>query len=125
VSDPWAGHIPVGFRVVAAATPFARRVETCVRRIPPGRVVSYGRVAGWVGRPDGARAVGRVMAQGLDGVPWHRVVTATGRLVPGHEREHALLLRAEGVRVRGCHVADPIPWWSGPDEPAPPGSRRL
>jgi methylated-DNA-protein-cysteine methyltransferase related protein len=108
------GGVPIGFRVVAAATPFERRVEAVVRRIPPGQVASYGRVAGWVGRPDGARAVGGVMARGLDDMPWHRVVTAAGRLVPGHEAEHAERLRAEGVRIGGGHVADPIPWWTGP-----------
>ena len=45
------------------------------------------------------------------GLPWHRVVTVAGRLVPGHETEHAERLRAEGVRVRDGHVAAPIPWW--------------
>ena len=107
-------HLPVGFRIVAASTPFERRVEAMVRRIPAGRVASYGRVAEWVGRPEAARAVGRVMAMGLDDVPWHRVVTAAGRLVPNHEAEHAQRLRAEGVRVDRGHVAGPIPWWSGP-----------
>jgi len=106
--------LPVGFRVVSPATAFERRVERVVRRIPAGRVASYGRVAGWVGQPDGARAVGGVMARSGGGVPWHRVVTAAGRLVPGHEAEHAERLRAEGVRVVRGHVADPIPWWSGP-----------
>ena len=106
--------LPVGFRIVAASTPFERRVEAVVRRIPAGRVASYGRVAAWVGQPGGARAVGRVMAMGLDDMPWHRVVTAAGRLVPNHEAEHAERLRAEGVLVAGGHVADPIPWWSGP-----------
>jgi methylated-DNA-protein-cysteine methyltransferase related protein len=115
VSRTRGDRLPVGFRVVAAATPFERRVEAVVRRVPPGRVVSYGSVAVWVDRPDGARAVGGVMARGLEGMPWHRVVTAAGRLVPGHEREHARLLRSEGVRVRGGHVTDPIPWWPGPD----------
>lgn len=108
------GGLPIGFRVVAPATPFERRVEAVVRRIPAGQVASYGRVAGWVGQPDGARAVGGVMARGLDDMPWHRVVTAAGRLVPGHEAEHAERLRAEGVRVAGGHVAAPIPWWAGP-----------
>lgn len=108
------GGLPIGFRVVAPATPFERRVEAVVRRIPAGHVASYGRVAGWVGQPDGARAVGGVMARGLDDMPWHRVVTAAGRLVPGHEAEHAERLRAEGVRVAGGHVAAPIPWWAGP-----------
>jgi methylated-DNA-protein-cysteine methyltransferase-like protein len=106
--------LPVGFRVVGAVTPFERRVERMVRRIPAGTVASYGRVAEWVGVPDGARAVGGVMARSGDGVPWHRVVTAAGRLVPGHEVSHAELLRSEGVRVANGHVPSPIPWWAGP-----------
>jgi len=107
-------RLPVGFRLAEASTPFERAVEAVVRAIPPGRVASYGRVAEWVGRPQGARAVGRVMALGIDEVPWHRVVTSTGRLVPNHEPEHAARLRAEEVRVSRGHVADPIPWWDGP-----------
>jgi alkylated DNA nucleotide flippase Atl1 len=114
VAERFAGELPAGFRIVAAPTPFERRVEALVRRIPAGRVASYGRVAAWVGRPEGARAVGRVMSRSGPGVPWHRVVTAAGRLVPGHEADHAELLRSEGVRVARGHVADPIPWWGGP-----------
>ena len=114
MADARHERVPVGFRVVTPATPFERRVERVVRRIPAGQVASYGRVAEWVGQPDGARAVGGVMARSLDGVPWHRVVTAAGRLVPGHEADHAERLRAEGVRVARGHVADPIPWWPGP-----------
>ena len=37
-------------------------------------------------------------------LPWWRVVTAAGRLVPGNERRHAQLLRREGVAVRDGHV---------------------
>jgi alkylated DNA nucleotide flippase Atl1 len=114
VAERFAGDLPVGFRVLSEPTPFERRVEGVVRRIPAGRVASYGRVAAWVGRPEGARAVGRVMARGGAGVPWHRVVTAAGRLVPNHEAEHAERLRSEGVRVARGHVAEPIPWWAGP-----------
>ena len=106
--------LPVGFRVVGAVTPFERRVERMVRRIPAGRVASYGRVAEWVGRPEAPRAVGRVMANCDAALPWHRVVTAAGRLVPNHEAEHAERLRAEGVRVEAGHVASPVPWWDGP-----------
>jgi methylated-DNA-protein-cysteine methyltransferase-like protein len=106
--------LPFGFRIVGASTPFGRRVEGMVRRIPAGWVASYGQIAALVGRPEAARAVGHVMAQSDGGLPWHRVVTAAGRLVPGHEAEHAQRLRAEGVRVDRGHVADPIPWWSGP-----------
>jgi len=114
VAERFAGELPAGFRVLSEPTPFERRVEGVVRRIPAGRVASYGRVADWVGRPEGARAVGRVMARSGAGVPWHRVVTAAGRLVPNHEAEHAERLRSEGVRVARGHVAEPIPWWAGP-----------
>jgi methylated-DNA-protein-cysteine methyltransferase related protein len=106
--------LPVGFRIVGAVTPFERRVERMVRRIPAGRVASYGRVAEWVGKPEAPRAVGRVMANCDGALPWHRVVNSAGRLVPGHEAEHAERLRAEGVRVMDGRVAAPVPWWDGP-----------
>jgi len=106
--------LPVGFRIVGAVTPFERRLERMVRRIPAGRVASYGRVAEWVGKPEAPRAVGRVMANCDGALPWHRVVNAAGRLVPGHEAEHAERLRSEGVRVEAGHVARPVPWWDGP-----------
>ena len=106
--------LPVGFRVVGAVTPFERRVERMVRRIPAGTVASYGRVAEWVGSPEAPRAVGRVMANCDGALPWHRVVNSAGRLFPGHEAEHAERLRAEGVRVAGGRVAEPVPWWTGP-----------
>ena len=48
----------------------------------------------------------------LEGAP--AVVSSVGRLVPGHEAEHAERLRAEGVRVEAGHVLGPIPWWDGP-----------
>jgi alkylated DNA nucleotide flippase Atl1 len=59
--------------------------------------VTYGDVAVEAGRPGAARAVGGVLARCDDSLPWWRVVTASGRLVPGHEQEHARLLAAEGV----------------------------
>jgi len=40
-----------------------------------------------------------VLASSDGTLPWWRVVTATGRLVPGNEPEHARRLRAEGVPV--------------------------
>jgi methylated-DNA-protein-cysteine methyltransferase-like protein len=106
-------QLPAGFRVVNEPTPFERRVAALVELIPPGRVASYGRVAAWLGVPAGSRAVGGALAKGLAGAA-HRVVTADGRLVPGWEREQRERLRAEGVRVRSNHVAEPIPWWQGP-----------
>lgn len=86
-------------------TPFAARVLEAVRALRSGEVVTYGEVAALAGRPGAGRAVGAVMAAGHDGVPWWRVVTANGRLVPGHEAEHARRLRREGVVVKNGRVS--------------------
>src|SRR5207249_4583391 len=107
--------VPVGFRVLAKASPFDQRVAAMVRRIPAGRVASYGRIAEWIGEPAAARAVGGALARSLEQVPAHRVVTASGRLAPGWEREQRELLRGEIVRVRRRAVTEPIPWWEGPE----------
>lgn len=84
---------------------FRRAVHTVVSAVPPGVVVTYGEVAAEAGRPGAARGVGRFLATAQVALPWWRVVTATGRLVPGNEAEHRRLLRAEGVEVVGGHVA--------------------
>lgn len=76
---------------------FAAAVDRVLRRLAPGEVVTYGEVAAEAGRPGAARAVGNLLAGGGDGWPWWRVVSASGRLVPGHEGEHRRRLRAEGV----------------------------
>jgi methylated-DNA-protein-cysteine methyltransferase-like protein len=78
---------------------FTDRVIAAIAAIEPGDVWTYGEVAEAAGRPGAARAVGRVLATVDAGLPWWRVVTSTGRLVPGHEAEHARRLRAEGVSV--------------------------
>ncbi len=69
-----------------------------VKAVPQGTVVTYGEVALEAGYPGAARAVGHVMA-GSNGLPWWRVVASNGRLVPGHEAEHARRLKAEGVAL--------------------------
>jgi len=84
--------------------------------IPEGKVASYGRIAEWAGRPAAARAVGAMLSRSPSNVPAHRVVTASGRLVPGWEEEQAQRLFVEGVRVRDGHVRDPVPWWEGPGQ---------
>jgi methylated-DNA-protein-cysteine methyltransferase-like protein len=78
---------------------FTDRVVGVIRAIEPGDVWTYGEVAEAAGRPGAARAVGRVLATVDDELPWWRVVTAAGRLVPGHEQAHARHLRTEGVAV--------------------------
>lgn len=76
-------------------------MRAVVAALPPGTVATYGEVAEEAGRPGAARAVGNVLAGSDGALPWWRVVTSTGRLVPGHEREHERRLRAEGVAVEG------------------------
>lgn len=82
---------------------FEERVSDVVRGLRPGEVTTYGEVAAEAGHPGAARAVGNAL-RGGEGLPWWRVVTATGRLVPGLEAEQAALLEAEGVRVGDGHV---------------------
>jgi O-6-methylguanine DNA methyltransferase len=95
----------------AAAIPleFARRVLTVVRRIPRGRVATYGDVAALAGRPRAARAVGNIMRScRLPDVPCHRVIAAGGRLggYGGDELTKRGRLIQEGVAFRGTRVAD-------------------
>jgi O-6-methylguanine DNA methyltransferase len=88
-------------------TDFTSRVISTVRRIPPGRVATYGDIAALAGRPGAARAVGNIMRQcGSRDVPCHRVVAAAGQL-GGYGGQGALkrsLLQAEGITVRGTRI---------------------
>jgi methylated-DNA-[protein]-cysteine S-methyltransferase len=72
-----------------------------VKRIPVGRVTTYGDVARMAGHPGAARAVGNVMrTAGVPGVPYHRVIAAGGQL--GGYSDLSLkraLLIAEGLAV--------------------------
>ncbi|MFF8374568.1 MGMT family protein [Streptomyces sp. NPDC015661] len=88
---------------------YAERVLDVADAIPPGRVMTYGDVAEWLGE-GGPRQVGRVMALYGGSAPWWRVVRADGTLLPGHElralghyREEGTPLRAAGPAAEG-HV---------------------
>jgi alkylated DNA nucleotide flippase Atl1 len=83
---------------------FEDDVRRVLERLAPGTVMTYGEVALEAGHPGAARAVGTLLSRGGSGLPWWRVVNSTGRLVPGHEREHAQRLRTEGVRVANGRV---------------------
>lgn len=89
--------------------PFTRRVLSAVRRIPPGRVSTYGDVAAAAGKPRAARAVGNIM-RGCTArdVPCHRVIAAGGRLggYGGRLEMKRALLRAEGIVVFGEKVRE-------------------
>jgi methylated-DNA-protein-cysteine methyltransferase-like protein len=75
-----------------------------VRRVPRGRVVTYGAVAREAGRPGSARQVGYALAALREGqdVPWHRVVNARGEVSRrsaglGVEQLQRAKLESEGV----------------------------
>jgi methylated-DNA-protein-cysteine methyltransferase-like protein len=100
-------------------------VYALVRRIPPGKVLNYGRVALMLGVPRGARAVGWAMSalkHGDHGVPWHRVVNAQGRVSikgsPEGAAEQRARLEAEGVRFddRGYLDMSKYLWQPNPIE---------
>jgi methylated-DNA-protein-cysteine methyltransferase related protein len=84
------------------------RVYKLVKKIPRGRVVTYGEIARALKLPGGARTAGRAMAgcPAGQGVPWHRVLGAGGRLLI-REQVAALqrrLLESEGVSFHGSRV---------------------
>ena len=81
---------------------FKQRVVHVLRRIPAGRVMTYGDVASAAGRPRAARAVGNLMRTiRIPGLPYHRVVAAGGRIggYGGYPQLKASLLAAEGLSV--------------------------
>jgi methylated-DNA-[protein]-cysteine S-methyltransferase len=83
-------------------TEFSRQVLSAVRRIPAGRVATYGDIASLIGKPRAARAVGNIMRSCREpGVPCHRVIGAGGSLggYGGNLQMKRELLRAEGVEV--------------------------
>ncbi|MFZ9629567.1 MAG: MGMT family protein [Ilumatobacteraceae bacterium] len=82
-----------------------RRILDVVRLLREGEVVSYGDIGDDAGFARQSRLVGRLLATTTEpDLPWWRVVTASGRLVPGLEHEQAARLRAEGVVVAGGRV---------------------
>ena len=83
---------------------FIEAATAVIAAIPAGEVMTYGEIAEEAGYPGAARAVGRLLATSDEGLPWWRVVTASGRLVPGHERNQARLLTAEGVSLNSART---------------------
>ena len=84
---------------------FDEHVYEYLKKLPKGRVTTYGMIARAIGHPRAARQVGNALHRNPTPVviPCHRVVNREGRLAPafafgGIDRQ-AQLLRAEGVEV--------------------------
>lgn len=94
---------------------FYEQVYAVVRRIPRGKVTSYGRIARMLGRSHAARAVGYAL-NGLSDkqgdpayadVPWQRVVNHVGRISIA-SRDRTANVQAEMLREEGIVVNDDL-----------------
>jgi len=88
---------------------FTARVLSTIRRIPPGRVATYGDIASLAGAPRAGRAVGNIMRScNRPDVPCHRVIAAGGRIgkYGGRESLKRALLVAEGIAISRARVLD-------------------
>ena len=85
-------------------------VYALVKKIPRGRVMTYGQIAKAMRLAGGARTAGRAMAATPrgSGVPWHRVVGAGGRLLirEPHASLQRKLLESEGLRLAERRILD-------------------
>ena len=96
---------------------YARFYEV-IRRIPRGRVATYGQIAALAGYAGAARQVGYALAALPDTttLPWHRVINARGevsrRRRPGAELSQRMLLEREGMRFdsRGRVELERVGW---------------
>jgi methylated-DNA-protein-cysteine methyltransferase-like protein len=90
-------------RVASQGERSYERIYATVRRIPRGRVATYGQIASLAGLPGRARQVGYALHALPDdsGVPWHRVINAQGRVsprsAPGWDDVQRQLLEREGI----------------------------
>lgn len=81
---------------------FHQRVIELLKRVPKGRVATYGQIATLAGNPRGARQVVRTLnvASEKEGLPWHRIINREGRISlkpkQGYELQRSLL-EADGV----------------------------
>ncbi len=81
------------------------RIRRVIASVPRGRVITYGWAAEAAGYPRSPRLTVHALRH-AEGLPWHRVVAAGGRIaLPGVEgQEQRLRLTLEGVSFRGPRV---------------------
>ena len=85
--------------------PLVTAICDAIRRVPRGRVSTYGAIAKAAGYPGNSRYVSRVLNL-VGGLPWQRIVGSGGRISLRGEAalEQRFLLQSEGVRFKGRHV---------------------
>ena len=81
-----------------------KRIYSAVRKIPEGKVATYGDIALTLGNRRLSRIVGYALSCCTDAsVPCHRVVDRNGRLAPGYKEQRSLL-ESEGIPVTDDHI---------------------
>ncbi len=107
---------------------YRERVYEIVRRIPRGRVMTYGQIAKLLGEGYTPRTVGYVMHAADENDPWHRVINAqggcsTGRIVLPPDKQQRML-EAEGIKFDARGRCDLNQYRWTPDEADQSGQRQ-
>ncbi len=93
------------------SNPFTTKVKKLIKRIPAGKVATYGLIAALAGNPRAARQVARILhsCSRKDNLPWHRVVNRNGKIslkfLNGYEVQKRLLEK-EGIVFAENDVID-------------------
>lgn len=92
----------------AGLTNFQKRVYSLIKKIPKGRISTYGQIAKVLGCPDSARLIGRILNQNpqLIKIPCHRVVRSDGQ-IGGYKlgiKKKKSLLQKEGIKIKGNEI---------------------
>ena len=137
-----SAKLPAALRAPAPGETFRERVFAWIRRIPRGKVATYGQIAALAGYPRQARRVGQALgslgsgaALGPGELPWQRVLNAQGRVsaraprpdraLGAREAEQERRLKAEGiVFVKGRTDLERYRWRPREDRRPPPAPRR-
>jgi methylated-DNA-protein-cysteine methyltransferase related protein len=118
-----SAKLPTAFREPSKTEVFRERVYGWIRRIPKGKVATYGQIAVLAGYPRQARRVGQALGAPHmpSDVPWQRVINSQGRVsdrapridraIGAREDEQQRRLTREGVKfVRGKTDLDRFGW---------------
>jgi len=98
-------------RKISGDYSFSQKVKDTIKKIPRGKVATYGQIAAVAGNPRAARLVVWLLnsSSQKDKLPWHRVVNSKGQisLKPGHGYEiQKVMLLKEGVKFDDKEIID-------------------
>ncbi len=97
---------------ISQETDFFKRAQEVAKKIPYGRVTSYGAIAKFLGASRAARTVGWAMnaSHGSNAIPAHRVVNQKGILTGKHHFEGTRLMQQllenEGIKIKNNQIVN-------------------